>query len=152
MAAPLKCWTCARCHPTLCRWALTITTFINWRIAVVADLTATDCSSLHSWNRSHAGLLLLLPVVHSQLTECALQVEDNANLTSSRYRHQLVTWGDQILAVGGQRDDAYGASRQVLNVIALDLNTRQWSPMKKFTQPSGAGMLVLPLQVTNTLV
>jgi hypothetical protein len=68
-------------------------------------------------------------------------VEDNANLTSSRYRHQLVPWKDKILAVGGQRDNENGASRQVINVIALDLNTRHWSLIKQFTQSSGGGNL-----------
>lgn len=73
----------------------------------------------------------------------ALQVEDNANLTSSRYRHQLVTWRDKILAVGGQHDDSYGASQQVINVIALDLNTRQWSLIREFKQPGGKGELTI---------
>eukprot|EP00883_Tetradesmus_obliquus_P003960 jgi/Sobl393_1/14275/SZX72377.1 len=76
------------------------------------------------------------------LSPYIMQVEDNANLTSSRYRHQLVTWGDKILAVGGQRDDSYGASQQVINVIALDLNTRQWSLVKQFKQPGGKAILI----------
>jgi hypothetical protein len=66
-------------------------------------------------------------------------VDDNASLTTSRYRHQLVTWNDKILAVGGQHDDSYGSSQDVINVIELDLNTRQWSLLKQFKQPGGKG-------------
>lgn len=85
-------------------------------------------------------LAFLLSIAVTSLPCCVtLQVEDNANLTSSRYRHQLVTWNDKILAVGGQYDDSYGASQHVINVIALDLNTRQWSLLKEFSQPGGRG-------------
>jgi hypothetical protein len=78
-------------------------------------------------------------------------VEDNANLTTSRYRHQLVTWNDKILAVGGQLDNSYGATQQVINVIALDLNTRQWTLIKQFEQPGGPGETTLQAVCPCTL-
>lgn len=59
----------------------------------------------------------------------------------------MAVWKDKILSVGGQYDDSNGASQQVINVIELDLNTRQWALRKQFTQPGGRGML---WQTTST--
>jgi hypothetical protein len=68
-----------------------------------------------------------------------IQVKNNAGLSVLRYRHQLVTWRVKILAVGGQQDDSNGASKQLINIVQLDLNTREWSLLKAFSQPGGEG-------------
>jgi hypothetical protein len=54
-------------------------------------------------------------------------------LHSTRYKHFLTAWDGQLLAAGGFVDDVNGKSRPVLDVIALDLNTRTWSSLKNFT-------------------
>lgn len=54
-------------------------------------------------------------------------------LNSSRYKQFLTAWDGQLLAAGGFVDDVNGKSRPVLNVIALDLNTRTWSSLKNYT-------------------
>lgn len=64
------------------------------------------------------------------------QIEPNRLLNSSRYNHQLVTWDNQLLAVGGNMDDSNGKSAKVVSVIALDLNTRTWSSIKNLTPPT----------------
>lgn len=66
------------------------------------------------------------------LAPVVVQVARNDSLASSRYRHHLAAWRGQLLAVGGQVDDADGASRQTLTVVALDLNSRQWRLVKEF--------------------
>lgn len=62
-----------------------------------------------------------------------VQVDSNPELNTTRYNHFLAVWKDQLLAVAGQVDDGNGRSNRVMNVLALDLNTRTWRVIKKFT-------------------
>lgn len=66
-----------------------------------------------------------------------VQVESNPLLNTTRYNHFLAAWRDQLLAVAGQVDDANGKSVKVMNVLALDLNSRTWRAIKNFTTPRG---------------
>ncbi|WIA16706.1 hypothetical protein OEZ85_013362 [Tetradesmus obliquus] len=71
-----------------------------------------------------------------------IETKNNASLFVARYRHQLVTWKGQILAIGGQWDDAFGASRSALNVLGLNPITREWRLIKNFKQPGGASEII----------
>lgn len=68
---------------------------------------------------------------------CAVQVESQPLLNTTRYRHFLATWKGQLLVVAGQVDDDTGSSVAVNNIIALDLNTRSWTAIKNFTLNGG---------------
>jgi hypothetical protein len=91
---------------------------------------------LLSYNMYH--LCAILPVRLVRVPSC-VQVESSPELNTTRYNHFLAAWKDQLLAVAGQVDDANGKSDKVLNVVALDLNTRTWSQIKKFATPNDNG-------------
>eukprot|EP00878_Enallax_costatus_P014306 GHUV01014964.1.p1 GENE.GHUV01014964.1~~GHUV01014964.1.p1 ORF type:complete len:891 (+),score=167.30 GHUV01014964.1:456-3128(+) len=76
-----------------------------------------------------------------------MEVEENRTLATTRYRHHLVVWRGKILAVGGQQDDASGASQHVINVLELDINRRRWQLLKQFTQPGGAVAIIFDAAV-----
>eukprot|EP00878_Enallax_costatus_P007068 GHUV01007407.1.p1 GENE.GHUV01007407.1~~GHUV01007407.1.p1 ORF type:complete len:480 (+),score=85.04 GHUV01007407.1:927-2366(+) len=82
------------------------------------------------------------------MSPLVIQVQDqNSSVLSQRYRHQLLVWKDKLLAVGGQRDDSNGASQHIINVIEMDLNTREWRQIKQFTQPGGAVEVIFDASV-----
>ncbi len=86
------------------------------------------------------------PVPGSQLeafdiptaTPLVLQTLPDAALNTTRYRQQLVPWGDdKLIMVGGQFDDQNGASKKTMSMIVLDLATRAWSLRREFWQSNG---------------
>jgi hypothetical protein len=74
----------------------------------------------------------------STLAPRVLQTQPNAELNTSRYRQQLVAYGnDSLIAVGGQCDDSNGASVKTMSMIVLDLATGQWRLRRQFRQSNG---------------
>ncbi|KAI8472522.1 MAG: hypothetical protein J3K34DRAFT_519707 [Monoraphidium minutum] len=71
-----------------------------------------------------------------------LQTIPDEAIHTSRYRHQMLPWGeDRLVVVGGQVDDRNGASTKLMSVIELDLGTRAWSLRRKFTQNNDADLI-----------
>jgi hypothetical protein len=72
------------------------------------------------------------------LAPLTLQTVPDAQLNTSRYRHQLAPWGDdRIIMVGGQCDDRNGASVKAMTMVTLDLATRTWQLKRSFWQGNG---------------
>jgi len=71
-------------------------------------------------------------------TPLVLQTLPNGKINTTRYRQQLVPWGnDKLIMVGGQFDDKNGASKKTMSMIVLDLATREWTARRQFWQSNG---------------
>jgi hypothetical protein len=69
------------------------------------------------------------------LSPHVLQAAPDAALNTTRYRQQLLAWGDgRLLMVGGQFDDANGSSQKTMSMVVFDLAARGWSLLQQFWQ------------------
>lgn len=48
-------------------------------------------------------------------------------LITTRYSHQLVTWGDKLLLLGGKFDNLGGSASEDNVILMFDFNNRTWS-------------------------
>ncbi|GBF89398.1 hypothetical protein Rsub_01970 [Raphidocelis subcapitata] len=78
----------------------------------------------------------------ASLSPHVLQAAPDAALNTTRYRQQLLAWGDgKLLMVGGQFDDANGSSQKTMSMVVFDLAARGWSLLRQFWQSNQAELI-----------